>query len=486
MLQSFRSRLVISNLLLALLGLGLVSLVCLQLLIGRSTQVKRQLRAGQAVNVATQVDSLFRRHASSGQLKQQIDLAAHVLGVRILVRSGRNGVVQVDSKNVFQGIPRPLDRNAYNTGSAATRKLFTNSNLVFFQAPLRSSVHENQVIGAIVLVARVQDVQLGRSELLSLLALVIGSALLVWLLIGLYFAASISRPLVRITRATERVAAGDYSVRVPLSGSSEISRLADSFNDMAEKVQNTNRLLRDFVANVSHDLRTPLTMIAGFSEAMLDGTADPAEIETTAGIINEEAVKMQRLVDNLLQLTRLESGLLKLQREQVDLGPFVGSLLHRAERMQGDGKRRFVNAVPASLPPVSVDPTQFERALRNLVDNAVQYTPSGGIITVGASLLTSSMVEVTVSDTGGGIAPDELARVFERFYRSDRSRERVLGHAGLGLAIVQEVVAGHGGTVRVESMLGSGTTFRLTVPRAAPEKESGTMTGMEARRAVTR
>jgi signal transduction histidine kinase len=486
MLQSFRSRLVISNLLLALLGLVIVSLVSLQLLISRSTDVKRQLRAGQADNVAAQVESLFKQHASRAELKQQIDLSARVLGVRILIRSGHNGVVQVDSKNVFRGIPRPLDRNAYNSGRAATRALFTNSSLVFFQAPLRSSVRQHRVIGAVVLVARVQDVQLGRSELLPLLLLLVGSALLVWLLIGLYFAASISRPLVRITRATDRVAAGDYSVRVPVTGSNEISRLANSFNVMAERVQDTNRLLRDFVANVSHDLRTPLTMIAGFSEAIVDGTADSGEVEMTAGIINEEAVKMQRLVDDLLQLTRLESGLVKLQRERVDLHSFVSSLLEREERMPGGAERHFVNTVPASLPAVSVDPTQFERVLRNLIDNAIQYTTAGGTITVGAAVLDAATVEVTVSDNGKGIARDDLSRVFERFYRSDRSRERVHGHAGLGLAIVHEVIAGHGGTVGVESEAGRGTTFRLTVPRAAPRREDGHVTGIDARPAVTR
>jgi signal transduction histidine kinase len=317
----------------------------------------------------------------------------------------------------------------------------------------------------VVLIAQVQDVQLSQNAVIQLVLTVLGSALLVWLLISIYFGISISRPLIKITEATAQMARGDYSVRVHVRGDSEISRLAASFNDMAAKVQSTNRLLRDFVANVSHDLRTPLTMITGFSDAMLDGTAGHGEIEASAAIINEEAVKMQRLVDDLLQLTKLESGLLKLQIAPVELRPLVGSLLHRVRGAMGDEPMPdLVNAVPNDLPPVGLDTTQFERALRNLIDNAIQYTPVSGRITVAASVLNPSTVEITVSDTGKGIPTDELPRVFERFYRSDKSRERTQGHAGLGLAIVREVIEAHGGTVRVESQVGRGTTFRMTVP----------------------
>lgn len=480
MVQSFRSRLVLSNLLITLLGLLIVGLVFTQLLINRSTEVKKEDRRLQARGVAQQVERFFASPQSRAKnfqtvLRRDVDLAAHVLGVRIIVTTKLTGLPVLDSNNVFRGVPRPLDREAFRAGRAATRRLFRDSSLVFFQAPLRGHAHR-QVIGAVVLIARVQDVRPTWRALLQLALTVLGSALLVWFAISIYFAISISRPLARVIAATDRMAGGDYSTRVRLKGRSELSRLGASFNEMAEKVQDTDRVLRDFVANVSHDLRTPLTMIAGFSDAMLDGTAGPNEVEASAGIISEEAAKMRRLVDDLLQLTRLESGLLKLQVEPVELRPLVGTLLHRvALGSESRALPELINAVPDDLPPVLVDPPQFERALRNLVDNAVEYTDAGGRITVMARTHGPRLIEVAVQDSGRGIPAAELVRIFERFYRASKSRERSQGHAGLGLAIVQEIVEAHGGRVSVESVEGRGTTFRLTVPvaRARRQRESG-------------
>jgi two-component system sensor histidine kinase BaeS len=263
------------------------------------------------------------------------------------------------------------------------------------------------------------------------------------------------------------MARGDYRVRVPAAGEGEIGHLAQSFNVMAQQVQAGNQVLRDFVANVSHDLRTPLTMITGFSQALLDGTAGADEVESSAAIIHEESLKMQRMVNDLLQLTRLESGLLKLQPEPVPAGSFVQGTIDRVHsayhdrphaRMQFSGDGRLY---------LLADPIQIERALRNLLENALQYTPSGGEVTVTAQR-RAQWIEIAVQDTGMGIAADDLPRVWERFYRSDRARERQSGHSGLGLAIVREIVEAHGGTVTAESEQGKGTTFRLTVPAAAP------------------
>jgi signal transduction histidine kinase len=340
--------------------------------------------------------------------------------------------------------------------------------------------------GEVLIVAQPADLRPSPSQLQSVILIAAASAVVVWLLIGSYSTFSVFRPLLRVTQATARMAGGDYTVRVGARGQGEIRRLATSFDGMAQQVQQSNQVLKDFLGNVSHDLRTPLTIIAGFSQALLDGTAGPEGAEESAAVIHDEALKMQRLVDDLLQLTRLESGLYVLERHAVGVRPFVQGILERA-RHGRDGGPSLDNAVPAGLPPIDVDPDRLERALRNLVDNALAYTPPEGEVTVSAHSVGSrsatgarasmgeNWIEISVSDTGIGIVPNDVPRVFERFYRSDRGRERIRGHSGLGLAIVREIVEAHGGQVRAESRVGQGSTFSFTVPVAknnAPPVES--------------
>jgi len=213
-------------------------------------------------------------------------------------------------------------------------------------------------------------------------------------------------------------------------------------------------------------LRTPLTMIAGFSGAMLDGTAGEADAYASAQVIHEEALKMQRLVDDLLQLTRLESGLLTLERHPIDVRPFAQRVIDRALHARGRAHVLTIhNQVAVDCPRIMADPDRLERALGNLLDNAVEYTPDGGTITVTARGIERAWVEMAVSDNGRGIPPADVARVFERFYRADSSRERTHGHSGLGLAIVREIVEAHGGRAWVESD-SNGSTFRIMVPQA--------------------
>jgi signal transduction histidine kinase len=208
-------------------------------------------------------------------------------------------------------------------------------------------------------------------------------------------------------------------------------------------------------------------MIAGFSQALLDGTARGAEVAASAEVIVQEAEKMERLVDDLLQLTKLESGLLRLELRPVELGPLLERTADRRTRLGGGNGLSVSVEVAPGTPPVLADPDRLERALGNLVDNAIHYTPPPGRVTLTARPLGRNEVEIMVADTGVGIPAESLPRIFERFYRADRGREREHGHAGLGLAIVREIVEAHGGRIAVQSQLRRGTTFRLTLPRAA-------------------
>jgi signal transduction histidine kinase len=470
MLASFRSRLVISNLVITLLGLLVVVVVFTQVLASRSQSIRSTDYRAQARSLATQLDFLFEQHilATKPRLQQFVDGQARTLRARIIVFDPHGGLVVDSARDTvfFRGTwtRADLDRSALAEQRAVTKQLHSGS-VRSFQAPLQGT--RGHSVGVVVLVADVSTVQPGFFELKDVFLIVLGAAILVWLAIGLYFTFSISRPLLRITAATQRMAEGDYDVRVPAEGHGEIARLASRFNDMAARVQQTNHVLRDFVANVSHDLRTPLTMIAGFSQALVDGTARTEDVEESAQVIHEEAGKMQRMVDDLLQLTRLESGLQAFRRQPVDVRPLVQHLVDRTARATaGRQVASVVNDVPVRIPPIEADREQIERALQNLVNNALQYTPTEGVVRITARSIGRGWVEMAVADTGMGIAPEDVSRIFERFYRTDRSRERVHGHSGLGLAIVREIVEGHGGRIEVESEVGRGTTFRFTVPQA--------------------
>jgi two-component system phosphate regulon sensor histidine kinase PhoR len=239
-------------------------------------------------------------------------------------------------------------------------------------------------------------------------------------------------------------------------------------HDVTE-VRRLERIRSEFVANVSHELRTPLTSLAGFVETLEDGAADdPATRHRFLSIISTETARLGRLVEDLLDLSRLESGHLELRAAPVDLRGVVERTLAFYQPTAEAKQVALRSDLPADLPPVPGDDDLLEQVVRNLVDNAVKYTPQGGRVSVSAEPVDYQdgrrEVVLRVSDTGPGIPPEHLHRLFERFYRVDRARSRALGGTGLGLAIVKHVVERHGGRVWVDSDPGRGATFSVALP----------------------
>ncbi|HEX8220629.1 MAG TPA: HAMP domain-containing sensor histidine kinase [Chloroflexia bacterium] len=284
------------------------------------------------------------------------------------------------------------------------------------------------------------------------------------LLVAYFLARSISGPVSRLAEAAAAVSRGDYSHRLPVQGHDEIATLTRQFNVMAEEVGNTHQVQRDFVANVSHDLKTPLTSIQGFSQAMLDGSIrDEAGFKQAAGIINTEAQRMSRMVSQLLSLTQLQSGLRTLELRPVELGPLLGQLVLAMQPQASEAGVELVARFGVSSALVLGNTDMLKQAFGNLIDNALKHTPRGGTITVSL-LPASNGVEVLVSDTGEGIPSADLQRVMERFYQVDKARSP--GHErslGLGLAIAREIVESHHGQIRVESAEGKGTTVSVSL-----------------------
>src|SRR5579859_79860 len=264
-------------------------------------------------------------------------------------------------------------------------------------------------------------------------------------------------PVSDFMQAVERVADGDFTVRVAETGPRDARSLARAFNSMATRLQDSETHRRGLLADVTHELRTPLTVIQGSLEAMLDGVypADPAHLTP---IVDETHV-LARLIDDLRTLSLAESGTLTLHREPTDLGVLAGETA-AAFRPQAEAAGvSLALEVSDDLPLLSVDPVRLSEVLNNLVANALRYTPSGGSVTISGKPTEDGGAVLEVSDTGAGIAPNALPHVFDRFYKSADSRG-----SGLGLAIAKNLVAAHGGQLSVASETGKGTVMTVRLP----------------------
>jgi signal transduction histidine kinase len=306
---------------------------------------------------------------------------------------------------------------------------------------------------------------------------------IVALVLGSIFFFHITAPVRDLTQAAEALAAGDLSQRVKVRTDDEIGRLARAFNTMADSLEGAEALRRQMVADIAHELRTPLSLVRGSLEAMLDGMYDLnlENVEST----HEETLVLTRLVDDLRDLALAEAGQLKLEQEVLDLSVLVTGVAERFQPQATEQGVKLDMALPDDMPRVYGDWQRLSQVLINLVANALRYTPTGGRITIaaktvsvstmaqtsvsrtegeGEALAASRLVKVSVADTGQGIPPDDLPYIFERFYRADKSRTRASGGSGLGLAIARRIVEAHGGQIGVESQLGVGSMVFFTLP----------------------
>jgi signal transduction histidine kinase len=287
------------------------------------------------------------------------------------------------------------------------------------------------------------------------------------LVLALFLAFAVARwvadPLQRLVNAA-RTFSGENVRPLPLEGPQEVRELVGAFNQMTGRVQAGQRSQREFVANVSHELKTPLTSIQGFAQALLDGTAAIPETQKQAAqIIYDEAGRMHRMALNLLDLARLDAGIADLKRELLDINALVNGVTERfTPQARAAGVALELDL--ASLPSITGDGDRLAQVFTNLVDNALKFTPPGGRILLRTITLDDGL-EIHVQDTGAGIPQEALPHIFDRFYQADAARQGGKKHgAGLGLAIAREIVLAHGGTISVRSKQGQGSTFIVNLP----------------------
>ncbi len=470
MLGSLRARLIVSFALVVALAVFLAGASALFLLGDQQQATARERYGRVAEPLNTRVAAMLDRGDSTLQIKDFLAASARESKVRLLLLDQDLLVVFDSDKKLDGKYILSFENNARSVDTAGAHYRYTNydsngADLTLFTSPPVTSASQfaAPVYEALVAIPAGQLTS-AWLELVPRLTLAGVIALSVSFIVSYFISRSISGPLARITEASIQMAGGDYDVHIPIRGEDEVGRLSEAFNAMAKEVNGSQRMMKDLLANVSHELKTPLTSIQGYSQAILDGAVSTDEdFKESSRIINEEANRMRALVDDLLLLSQLESGQVAMQHTHVDLSALLERTLERfLWAIRDSGIESGLHL--ASIPFVHGDERRLEQVFSNLIENAVRHTPTGGLVTVAAVTLADGGVQASVHNTGSMIPTDDLPRVFERFFQVDRARTRKGGSSGLGLSIVAEIVEAHGGNVRVQSSLHAGTEFIVTLP----------------------
>ncbi len=274
---------------------------------------------------------------------------------------------------------------------------------------------------------------------------------------------SITKPLRQMSQITKEYATGDFSKRIEIKGNNELAELGNAMNSMAQSLSALEYSRRSFVANVSHELKTPMTTIGGFIDGILDGTIPPEQEEKYLKIVSNEVKRLARLVSSMLNLSKIEAGELSLNLKNVDISSLIFNTLLSFEQLINQKSIDITGLDSMNSLHVNVDEGLINQVIYNLIDNAVKFTPDSGYIDVRAEQ-NSRFTVITITNSGAGIPADEIERIFERFYKVDKSRGLDTKSTGLGLYIVKSIVEMHGGTVEASSQQGKYTRFRFTLP----------------------
>ncbi len=477
--RTLRSRLILGFGLTIFLSLFLAATATIYLLRAEQEKTAREKVGRLAEPVALREAFLESQGITSPTEIQEILEAFY--GVRILIidrdatvvgDSGKTLRGQIISELAGKGVPaRPLGDDRYRVQRFHPPG---SSSLLLFTSQTTGLVATIPVPGGTVVPRYQAVIAIDESELsqawralLPRLSIAGGIALAVGVVTAGILARSITRPLQQVTLASEQMALGRYDQQIRDYGGDEVGRLTSAFNAMARQVSRSHRTLREFLANVSHELKTPLTSIQGFSQAMVDGSLKTQDDFLEAGkIINQEAVRMRGLVDDLLYLSQVEAGEAVLQLDDVNPNDLLIATRDRFRRRAEQANITLtVDTGPAAV--LRADARRIEQAVANLVDNAIRHTPAGGRVHLGSAAANGS-IYVSVLNTGSFIPPEATLRIFDRFYQVDPAQARADGNTGLGLAITKEIVEAHDGHVDVRSDRDDGTQFTISLPLAGP------------------
>ncbi len=455
MFSSLRSRLWLSYAALTATALAVVSFVLLLYLI-RNPVLYRQtldrLKAAETLIQSRPIEVLNQQSPNS------LARVSQNLNVRILI-FGLDQRLKSDTNPSDAALPFPEKRPILNRSVPVLRDV---DNKPWLYTVSRLPNGDTLVVAAPR--PRVPVINVFADELLVPVLEGGVIAFLLSLVLAFVIARGIADPLQEVIVAARGFPSAEIKAVSP-RGPHEVQELTRAFNGMMGRVQSSQKSQREFVANVSHELKTPLTSIQGFAQAMLDGTADtPAARQQAAEVIFAESGRMHRMVLDLLDLARLEAGTADLKMSPLDVRAVLDALV---EKFTPQAQKAFVTLrveAPPELPTLVGDGDRLAQVFTNLVDNALKFTPPGGEVVLRAEAARGEM-KFEVQDTGRGVPPEALKCIFDRFYQVDPSRPGGEKHgAGLGLSIAHEIVQAHGGRIGVRSQVGQGTTFELTLP----------------------
>ena len=401
--------------------------------------------------------SIAARYAEVGGwstevLAPAVSAAASNVGVGVAVIDA-NGVTRYDSSIILEdadGHGHSQSLQPTSISQTATASIFVQDEVV---GTVRVWVYGSESL------MRQTDRQF-RNNSYQAMAIAALFAIILASVIGYLFARRLVRPINRMTSTAKEIEGGDLSARTGLKGADEISQLGETFDDMAESVEKSILHERRLTTDVAHELRSPLQAIQVNVEAMIDGVypADDAHLI----VVNEEVTRLGRMVADLLELSRLESGSMPIRMDVVDVGQTVADLMAKYDLLFEDYQLHSVVQCAKGV-KVKGDTGKLSQAVTNLIANAIRYTPAGGTISVDV-WAGDMMANIRVKDTGIGLTPEEARQVFERFWRADNSRTRDTGGLGIGLSLVKEIVQRHGGWVQVDGRKGEGACFTIHLP----------------------
>lgn len=448
MIHSLNFRLLAAFALVIIIIVGSVFFLVYRTTRAEIAQIGERAQELQDSRIQLELSRYYMMGGSFERLQQMVVQWGNLYGRRIVVTNNQNIVIADSAESLLN------EQYSSNTPGYQIRPMMGFGNRTLASVYILPAEVPDINVASLQITYR----SIGRFFIWGGLAAVAVAILLTFLI-----SRRILSPVKALTAATRRFGKGDFSHRVDAQEPGEVGELARSFNSMADDLERNEKLRRNMVADIAHELRTPLSNLRGYLEAIGDGVIEPNQ--TAINSLAEEASTLSRLIDDLQELSLADAGELKLNIEPGNITEVIDPAV---TALQAKAISKGINLgaeIQKGLPPVNIDSHRIGQVLRNLLENALTHSGKDGNITVRA-IREDNQIFVSVSDTGEGIPPEDLPNIFERFYRVDKSRARATGGTGLGLTIVKRLVEAHGGTITVSSQPGQGTTFTFSLPVA--------------------